>query len=112
MVFTQPMNWETARKNCESNGAKLASLRNEWSQAYAELLTFNAKASLWIGMNKNEVQGRKPLKLKTLTLETVFCNCWIVDLVIFFNINYKYSIYITDNFYEAKCFLCFCPVQS
>uniref|UniRef100_A0A8D0CPC0 Mannose receptor, C type 1b n=1 Tax=Sander lucioperca TaxID=283035 RepID=A0A8D0CPC0_SANLU len=70
-VVTQQMDWDEAKKHCEGDGAKLASLRNEWSQAYVELLVLKLNAPLWIGLNKMEVQGRKPLKLKMLTLDIV-----------------------------------------
>ncbi|XP_059200605.1 macrophage mannose receptor 1-like [Centropristis striata] len=56
-VVTQQMNWDAANKQCESEGGKLASLRNEWSQAYVELLAFNLKAPLWIGLNKEKTNG-------------------------------------------------------
>lgn len=54
---SQQMNWDAAKKNCERDGAKLASLRNDWSQTYAELLALNNKGPMWIGMNKNETGG-------------------------------------------------------
>ncbi|KAK2822606.1 hypothetical protein Q5P01_022671 [Channa striata] len=56
-VVTQQLNWDTARKNCEDDGANLASLRNEWIQAYVELMAKNLKAPLWIGLNKNKTNG-------------------------------------------------------
>ncbi|KAF1383676.1 hypothetical protein PFLUV_G00134320 [Perca fluviatilis] len=56
-VVTQQMNWDEAKKHCEGDGAKLASLRNEWSQAYVELLALNLNAPLWIGLNKMETGG-------------------------------------------------------
>ncbi|KAF3858067.1 hypothetical protein F7725_011268 [Dissostichus mawsoni] len=54
-VVTQNMSWDAAKQHCERDGAKLASLRNEWSQAYVELMALKLNASLWIGMNKNQV---------------------------------------------------------
>ncbi|XP_076601189.1 macrophage mannose receptor 1-like [Chaetodon auriga] len=56
-VVHQQMTWDAAKKHCEDDGAKLTSLRNEWSQAYVELLTLNLKAPLWIGMNKVQTNG-------------------------------------------------------
>ncbi|XP_034742576.1 macrophage mannose receptor 1-like [Etheostoma cragini] len=56
-VVTQQMNWDAAKKHCEGDGAKLASLRNEWYQAYVELLALNLNAPLWIGLNKMETGG-------------------------------------------------------
>uniref|UniRef100_A0AAZ1WXN7 Mannose receptor, C type 1b n=1 Tax=Oreochromis aureus TaxID=47969 RepID=A0AAZ1WXN7_OREAU len=37
---------------CKNDDALLASLRNEWTQAYVELLTLNLKAPLWFGLHK------------------------------------------------------------
>ncbi|KAF3858068.1 hypothetical protein F7725_011269 [Dissostichus mawsoni] len=56
-VVTQNMSWDAAKQHCERDGAKLASLRNEWSQAYVELMALKLNASLWIGMNKNQTAG-------------------------------------------------------
>lgn len=56
------MTWDAAKKYCENDGAKLISIRNEWSQAYLELLAKNLNASLWIGMNKAQVRSRNFLK--------------------------------------------------
>ncbi|XP_019121793.1 macrophage mannose receptor 1 [Larimichthys crocea] len=56
-AVTQQMTWDAAKKYCENDGAKLISIRNEWSQAYLELLAKNLNASLWIGMNKAETKG-------------------------------------------------------
>ncbi|XP_075954227.1 macrophage mannose receptor 1-like [Anarhichas minor] len=53
-LVSQQMNWNAAKKHCESDGAKLASLRNQWSQTYAEQLALNVKGPVWIGMNKME----------------------------------------------------------
>lgn len=57
------MTWDAAMKHCEGDGAKLANLRTVWSQTYVELLALNLNAPLWIGLNKVQVQGRKPFKL-------------------------------------------------
>lgn len=54
-VITQQMNWDAAKKYCENEGANLASLRNQWTHAYVELLALNLKAPLWIGLNKQQV---------------------------------------------------------
>ncbi|XP_044077016.1 macrophage mannose receptor 1-like [Siniperca chuatsi] len=54
-VVTQKMTWYEAKKNCDSDGAKLASLRNEWSRVYIELMAW--KAPLWIALNKKETAG-------------------------------------------------------
>ncbi|KAF7668435.1 hypothetical protein LDENG_00014620 [Lucifuga dentata] len=56
-VETQNMTWDAAKTNCEANKATLASLRNEWTQAYVELLAMNLQAPLWIGLNKVQTQG-------------------------------------------------------
>lgn len=64
------MTWDAAKKHCEGDGAKLASLRNEWSQAYIELLAL--KAPLWIGINKMEVQ-MEYFKLHTENTTCNFC---------------------------------------
>ncbi|XP_068459604.1 macrophage mannose receptor 1-like isoform X2 [Clinocottus analis] len=51
-VVTKNLTWDDARKNCAVDKANLASLRNEWTQAYVELLAMNLKAPLWIGLSK------------------------------------------------------------
>ncbi|XP_037537285.1 macrophage mannose receptor 1 [Nematolebias whitei] len=56
-VVTQMLSWEDAKKRCESDKANLASLRNEWTNAYAELLASTLKTPLWIGLNKNKTGG-------------------------------------------------------
>ncbi|XP_041804638.1 macrophage mannose receptor 1-like [Chelmon rostratus] len=56
-VVPQQMSWDAAKKHCEDDGAKLTSLRTEWSQAYVELLALTLKAPLWIGMNKAQTNG-------------------------------------------------------
>lgn len=54
-VVTKNLTWEDARKQCESEKATLANLRNDWTQAYVELLTMNLKSPVWIGLNKQQV---------------------------------------------------------
>ncbi|XP_054452124.1 macrophage mannose receptor 1-like [Anoplopoma fimbria] len=56
-LVSQQMNWDAAQKHCESEGAKLASLRNQWSLNYAELLALTVKSPVWIGLNKMETGG-------------------------------------------------------
>ncbi|XP_029309225.1 macrophage mannose receptor 1-like [Cottoperca gobio] len=56
-VVTQQMSWDAAKKLCEGDGAKLASLRNKWTQAYVELLALSLKAPVWIGLNKDQTDG-------------------------------------------------------
>uniref|UniRef100_A0A665X444 Macrophage mannose receptor 1-like n=1 Tax=Echeneis naucrates TaxID=173247 RepID=A0A665X444_ECHNA len=56
-AVTQNLTWDDASRHCESENAKLASLRNEWTQAYIELLAMNLKAPLWIGLNKQQTNG-------------------------------------------------------
>ncbi|KAM7400358.1 hypothetical protein PAMA_004851 [Pampus argenteus] len=51
------MTWYKAKQHCEGNGAKLASLKNEWNHAYVELMALNLQAPLWIGLNKVETDG-------------------------------------------------------
>lgn len=58
-VVIQPMTWNEAKKHCEDDGAKLASLRNDWAQAYVELMTRNLNTTLWIGLNKNLVKSQQ-----------------------------------------------------
>lgn len=57
-AVTKNLTWEDARKECENDKANLASLRNEWTQAYVELLAMNLKAPVWIGLNKEKVTYR------------------------------------------------------
>lgn len=56
-AVTKNLTWEDARKECEGTKATLVSLRNEWTQAYIELLVLNLNAPVWIGLNKQQVQG-------------------------------------------------------
>ncbi|XP_038573590.1 macrophage mannose receptor 1-like [Micropterus salmoides] len=56
-AVTQQMTWDAANKHCEDDGANLPSLRNEWSQAYVELLALNLKSPIWIGLNKVLTNG-------------------------------------------------------
>ncbi|KAM4605239.1 macrophage mannose receptor 1b [Polymixia lowei] len=56
-VVTQNLTWDEAKKNCEVDPANLASLRNDWTHAYVELLAMNLQAPLWIGLNKMETSG-------------------------------------------------------
>ncbi|XP_056149770.1 macrophage mannose receptor 1b [Lampris incognitus] len=56
-VVMQNMSWSDATKHCEAEGAKLASIRSVWKQAYIELQAVNIKAPLWIGLNKNKTKG-------------------------------------------------------
>uniref|UniRef100_A0A3Q2X2U7 Mannose receptor, C type 1b n=1 Tax=Haplochromis burtoni TaxID=8153 RepID=A0A3Q2X2U7_HAPBU len=51
-VVPQQMNWDKAAEYCKNDDALLASLRNEWTQAYVELLALNLKAPLWFGLHK------------------------------------------------------------
>ncbi|XP_070700689.1 macrophage mannose receptor 1-like [Pempheris klunzingeri] len=53
-VETKNLTWEDAKKACEAEKANLASLRNEWTQAYVELMAMNLKAPVWIGLNKQQ----------------------------------------------------------
>lgn len=56
-AVTEKLTWNDAKKRCEVDSATLASFRNEWSQAYVELLVLNLKAPVWIGLNKNQVSA-------------------------------------------------------
>uniref|UniRef100_A0A3B4GEA7 Macrophage mannose receptor 1-like n=1 Tax=Pundamilia nyererei TaxID=303518 RepID=A0A3B4GEA7_9CICH len=51
-VVPQQMNWDKAAEYCKNDDALLASLRNEWMQAYVELMALNLKAPLWFGLHK------------------------------------------------------------
>ncbi|CAL1580355.1 unnamed protein product [Knipowitschia caucasica] len=56
-LVTQNLTWETAKTNCEKDRGSLASVRNEWTQAFVELIAFTEKAPLWIGLNKGVTDG-------------------------------------------------------
>ncbi|KAM7400356.1 hypothetical protein PAMA_004850 [Pampus argenteus] len=56
-AVTQNLTWDDAKRHCEGDKANLASLRNDWTQAYVELLAMNLKAPLWIGLNKNQTNN-------------------------------------------------------
>lgn len=54
--MTKNLTWDAAKRQCEGEDAKLASLRNEWTQAYVELQAMNLQVPVWIGLNTDEVQ--------------------------------------------------------
>ncbi|KAJ0011983.1 hypothetical protein NQD34_012958 [Periophthalmus magnuspinnatus] len=56
-VVTQNLSWADAKVNCEKDQAKLASLRNEWTQSFVELMARTLNAPLWIGLNKQQTNG-------------------------------------------------------
>ncbi|KAM7379550.1 hypothetical protein PAMP_005096 [Pampus punctatissimus] len=56
-AVTQNLTWDDAKRHCEGDKANLASLRNEWAQAYVELLAMTLKTPLWIGLNKNQTNN-------------------------------------------------------
>ncbi|XP_035764283.1 macrophage mannose receptor 1-like [Neolamprologus brichardi] len=56
-VVPQQMNWDKAAEYCKNDDALLASLRNEWTQAYVELMALNLKAPLWFGLHKAQING-------------------------------------------------------
>lgn len=60
-VNTQEMTWNAAKRFCENDGAKLASLRNDWAKIYSHMMSLNLNAPLWIGLNRKAVWYRKPL---------------------------------------------------
>ncbi|XP_059201160.1 macrophage mannose receptor 1-like [Centropristis striata] len=53
-AVTKNQTWEEAQKQCEGDKANLISLRNDWTQAYVELLAMNVKSPIWIGLNKEK----------------------------------------------------------
>ncbi|KAF7668437.1 hypothetical protein LDENG_00014640 [Lucifuga dentata] len=53
----QNMTWDQANKQCQDDKANLASLRNEWTQNYMELLALKLQSPLWIGLNKEKTGG-------------------------------------------------------
>lgn len=61
-ALTEKLSWDDAKKKCELEKANLASLRNEWTSAYVELLA-NLQGPLWIGLNKNKVKNSRHQKL-------------------------------------------------
>lgn len=63
-IVTKNLTWDEANANCKADKASLASLRNEWSQAYIELLVLNVNAPVWIGLNKKQVSLHKNSKFK------------------------------------------------
>uniref|UniRef100_A0A674PBS8 Mannose receptor, C type 1b n=1 Tax=Takifugu rubripes TaxID=31033 RepID=A0A674PBS8_TAKRU len=56
-VNTQEMSWNAAKRFCESEGAKLASLRNEWAKSYSHMMSLNLNTPLWIGLNRKATGG-------------------------------------------------------
>ncbi|KAM9845227.1 macrophage mannose receptor 1b [Aulostomus maculatus] len=56
-AVTVNLTWDEAQQRCQGERANLASLRNEWTKAYVELLAMNLKAPVWIGLNKQKTMG-------------------------------------------------------
>lgn len=56
-AVTKNLSWDEAQKQCKGDKANLINLRNEWTQAYVELLASTFMAPLWIGLNKKQVDG-------------------------------------------------------
>ncbi|XP_069548457.1 macrophage mannose receptor 1-like [Brachyistius frenatus] len=56
-VVTQNLTWDDGKKRCEGDKATLASVRNEWTRAYIELLALTLNTPLWIGLNKDQTGG-------------------------------------------------------
>uniref|UniRef100_A0AAX7VPN3 Mannose receptor, C type 1b n=1 Tax=Astatotilapia calliptera TaxID=8154 RepID=A0AAX7VPN3_ASTCA len=56
-INTQNLTWDDAQKRCNAEKANLASLRNDWTQAYVELLAIKLNSPLWIGLNKQQTGG-------------------------------------------------------
>lgn len=78
-VVTKNLTWDDAKTNCEADKASLASLRNEWSQAYIELLVLNLKAPVWIGLNKKQVSFEENYPwnaFKCINLYCCYCIIW------------------------------------
>ncbi|KAI4903512.1 hypothetical protein NFI96_027557 [Prochilodus magdalenae] len=57
MVVQTNLTWKDAQQQCESEGAKLASIRDIFSQSYIDLQTHKLKQPLWIGLNSMETHG-------------------------------------------------------
>ncbi|KAM8838452.1 macrophage mannose receptor 1-like isoform 2-T2 [Synchiropus picturatus] len=51
------LTWSDAKNHCEEDKGNLASLRNQWTHAYVELLTMKINAPVWIGLNKKQTAG-------------------------------------------------------
>uniref|UniRef100_A0A8B9GYZ1 Mannose receptor, C type 1b n=1 Tax=Astyanax mexicanus TaxID=7994 RepID=A0A8B9GYZ1_ASTMX len=51
------MTWAEAQSYCEAEGAKLASIRDAFTQSYIELQTYKVGQPLWIGLNSMETHG-------------------------------------------------------
>ncbi len=94
------MSWDAARKHCNEDGALLARVGNELVNAYIELLAL--KGRLWIGINKMEVQGRKPLELHIANTTNL---CMLLENDADLS---EYSSKYSNND-MLTCFLCFCP---
>uniref|UniRef100_A0AAY4A2F4 Mannose receptor, C type 1b n=1 Tax=Denticeps clupeoides TaxID=299321 RepID=A0AAY4A2F4_9TELE len=54
---TRNLSWADARKNCEADGANLASIRDSITQAYIELQVNKLTQPVWIGLNRNQTNG-------------------------------------------------------
>lgn len=63
-VLQKNLTWSEAKRECEKEGAHLASIRNLQAQSYIELQTSHLGQPLWIGLNSLEVWCKK-IKHKT-----------------------------------------------
>lgn len=59
MILQKNLTWYDARRQCELEGAHLASIRDLLSQSYIELQTSKLGQPLWIGLNSKEVWHKK-----------------------------------------------------
>lgn len=59
MVLQKNLTWNEAKKQCELEGAHLASIRDLRAQSYIELQTSKLGQPLWIGLNSKEVWQKK-----------------------------------------------------
>ncbi|XP_017569678.1 macrophage mannose receptor 1-like isoform X2 [Pygocentrus nattereri] len=57
MLVQTNLTWQEAELYCEAEGAKLASIRDAFTEAYIDLQTYKLRQPLWIGLNSLETDG-------------------------------------------------------
>ncbi|KAI4891476.1 hypothetical protein NFI96_005397 [Prochilodus magdalenae] len=57
MIVQTNLTWKDAQDHCVGEGAKLASIREAFTQSYVELMTYEIRQPLWIGLNSMETDG-------------------------------------------------------
>ncbi|XP_072544238.1 macrophage mannose receptor 1-like [Salminus brasiliensis] len=57
MLVQTNMTWKEAQSHCETVGANLASIRDNFAKSYIDLQTYSLGQPLWIGLNSMKTHG-------------------------------------------------------